>query len=181
MDKLEDYIRKNRDELNKHPVSPEIWRGIERRMQRGRSFYIKWISAAATIVIIMTTAVFFYNVERNNRAVSSEMNINEFVFNNTILSETEIYYNNQVNTLYREAAPILSLYPDIEKELDNDLFQLDSICSDIKKDLRDNIANQEVIEALINNYRLKIKILEDMLDQVKQSEASPGKKENHEL
>jgi hypothetical protein len=88
---------------------------------------------------------------------------------NPDLKETEIYYNNLVHNLYSEATPLLTGYPDLEKELLSDMSQLDSICTDIKKDLKDNVANQEVIEALINNYRIKIHILEDMLSILKEN------------
>jgi hypothetical protein len=39
--------------------------------------------------------------------------------------------------------------------------------------LKDNVDNQDVIEALINNYRIKIQILEDMLIVLKQNENNP--------
>ena len=74
---------------------------------------------------------------------------------NSQLKETEIYYNNLANSLYREATPMLTRNPEIEKELSTDISQIDSICSEIKKDLKDNVANQDVIEALIQNYRIK--------------------------
>ena len=90
-----------------------------------------------------------------------------FLQNNPQLKETEIYYNNLVNSLYKEATPLLTNNPDVRKELNNDLSHLDSICIDLKKDLKDNISNQEVVEALIRNYRIKIRILEDMVDSIK--------------
>ena len=44
-----------------------------------------------------------------------------------------------------------------------DLSELDSIYSSLKKDLRENIDNEQVLEAMIQNYRMKLKILEDLL------------------
>ncbi len=76
---------------------------------------------------------------------------------------------------------MLARYPEIQKELFTDISQLDSICSEIKKDLKDNVANQDVIEALIQNYRLKISLLEDMLEVLKENEANPEKSNDHEL
>jgi hypothetical protein len=101
--------------------------------------------------------------------------------NNPQLRETEFYYNNLVNSLYVEVAPQLKGYPEIRNEFLHDMSHIDSICTDIKKDLKDNVSNQEVIEALINNYRIKIQILEDMLGQLRQNENIPLNKESHEL
>jgi len=100
---------------------------------------------------------------------------------NPQLKETEAYYNNLVNSLYSEATPFLTNNPEIKKELNTDLAHLDSICIDIKKDLKDNISNQDVIEALVQNYRIKIRILEDMLNVLRENELNQVKKQNHEL
>jgi len=97
------------------------------------------------------------------------------------LKETEIYYNNLVNSLYSEATPMLTANPEIKKEFFSDISHLDSICSEIKKDLKDNVANQEVVEALIQNYRIKIRLLEEMLTMLKENKNNPDKKKSHEL
>ena len=52
---------------------------------------------------------------------------------------------------------------------------------DIKKDLKNNIANQAVVEALIQNYRIKIRILKDMLETLKANENNPEKKKSYGL
>jgi hypothetical protein len=182
MNRLEEYIRKNREELDQHTPSPEIWKGIRRGMERGRTYYIRWFSAAAMIIVIFATAALFYIGERRNNASTLSRNINaRLIKKNTLLNETEIYYNTQVNSLYQQASPLLTQYPGIEKEFASDMAHIDSICAEIKSDLKDNISNQEVIEALINNYRLKIRILEDMLDLINKEQTSPVKNEDYEL
>ena len=50
-----------------------------------------------------------------------------------------------------------------------DLSELDSIYGALQQDLRDNIANDEIVEAMIQNYILKIEILEDLLDYLDES------------
>jgi 3-hydroxyacyl-CoA dehydrogenase len=47
------------------------------------------------------------------------------------------------------------------------MSELDSLYSALKADLKDNVANQEVIEAIIENYRLRIAILEELLAELK--------------
>jgi len=82
------------------------------------------------------------------------------------LKETEFYYNNLVNLKMDELQPFLANIPGLEAEVQLDLSELDSIYSSLKEDLKDNIANDQVIEAMIQNYRLKIKILEDLLNDI---------------
>jgi len=99
------------------------------------------------------------------------------------LRETEIYYANKLNTLLKQARPLLTSNPGLEEELYSDLSRLDSLCLEIKHDLKDNISNQNVIEALILNYRIKVQILEDMLVILEERETvnSDNRSENEKL
>jgi hypothetical protein len=181
MDKIEDYIRNNRKDLDRYTPSPNDWKRIKAGLRKERSPLI-WLSAAAMIVVVLGTAVMFYIWENKGKSIYSNREINAIIQkSDPHLKETEIYYNNLVNNLYSEATPLLTEYPDIDKELLNDLSEIDRICAEIKKDLKDNIANQEVIEALINNYRIKIRLLEDILNVQKQNENDPENKNNHSL
>jgi len=181
MDKIENYIRNNRNDLDRYIPSPKSWKRIKAGLRKDRSLLI-WFSSAAMIVIILGTAAMFYVWENKGRSIFANREINSIIQkSDPLLKETEIYYDNLANNLYNEAAPLLTQYPGIDIELGNDLSEIDSICADIKNDLRDNIANQKVIEALINNYRIKIRLLEDMLNLLKRNENSKAKKNEQAL
>ena len=182
MDKLEEHIRKNRKDLDRYSPSSDIWKRIRKSLKKEKSYMKRWLSIAVMIVVILGTAIIFFKPEHRWSDSNRGKNNNE-VFSqiNPQLKETEIYYNNLVNSLYKEATPLLTKNPEIKKELNTDLSQLDSICSDIKKDLKDNVSNQDVIEALIQNYRIKINILEDMLTVLKTNENKHDKEKSHEI
>jgi hypothetical protein len=82
------------------------------------------------------------------------------------LHDAEVYYTNLVNQKLDELRPIIANCPSLEEELNIDLSELDSVYLELKTDLKDNMANQEVVEAIIENYRLKIRILEDLLSEM---------------
>ena len=179
MDKLEEHIRKNRENLDKYNPPAYIKRRIGNDLKMfvgtGRDLSLrKWISIAAMAVVVLGTSIVFLSRWRG----SDERIISKI---NPQLKETEIYYNNLVNSLYKEAAPLLIKNPDVSRELNSDLSHIDSIFVDLRKDLKDNIANQDVVEALIQNYRIKIQILEDMLTVLKEENNNPEKKKSHEL
>jgi len=182
MEKLEEHIRRNRDDLDRYDPPEGTWRKIRKELKKGKSMRRQWISIAAMIVVVLGTALILFrpefrwsDSERNN---SSDEGLTQL---SPQLKETEVYYNNLINSLYREATPLLTNNPELKKDLNTDLSQLDSICTDIKKDLKDNISNQDVVEAMIQNYRIKIRILEDMLKALKENENNPEKKKSHEL
>ena len=51
-----------------------------------------------------------------------------------------------------------------------DMEELDQAYEELKEDLKDNVANPAVIEAMILNYSVKLEILEDLLHQLKEKE-----------
>ncbi len=182
MDKLEEFIRKNREHLDRYSPSAGVWSKVKHDLRKEQPSAKKWFSIAAMVVLILCTGIILIRLGINRSASNSDIKADARLEQvNPHLKETEIYYNNLVNSLYHEATPLLTGNPEIKKELNSDISQLDSICSDIKKDLKDNVANQEVVEALIQNYRIKIRLLEDMLVVLKENENNPEKRKSHEL
>lgn len=182
MDRLEEHIRRNREDLDRYDTPEDLWKGIRRKMRKENSTNRQWLSIAAMFVVILGTALLLFRpVFRWSDSGRQSKNDGSSMQLNPQLKETEAYYNNLVNSLYSEATPLLTNNPEIRKELNTDLAHLDSICVDIKKDLKDNVSNKDVVEALIQNYRIKIRILEDMLTVLKDNEPNPVKKQNHEI
>ena len=182
MDELEDFILRNRDDLDRHSPREEAWEGIEKGLRKSRISTALWLSSAAMILIMLGTSVVYYIAERKTSSLLKETTGNSLLLSaDPGFRETEIYYNNLIKDLYNEAVPLLTSDPELESELIQDLSKLDTICIEIKKDLKDNVSNQEVIEALINNYRIKIRILNEMLLLLKQNDTIPDKSTDHEL
>ena len=62
-----------------------------------------------------------------------------------------------------------------------EMKNLDMIYMELKTDLKDNVSNKEVIEALIVNYRVRIQILEEMLMILKEEEGNNKKINRNEI
>lgn len=71
--KLEDFIRNNKNAFDEYTPSDALWQRIEGRLDvvkdipaKGKVFVLKsWMKVAAVIALLMTTAVVFYNLNRN--------------------------------------------------------------------------------------------------------------------
>ena len=162
-DKFEEFIRNNKAEFDFREPRPELWNEVEKSILRKKA--IRWrfyLSRAAAVLVIFAASFIaqrtWINVKENiaERKNAVEIDIPE-------LREAEMYYSGMINTMLEHVKPLLAEYPSLEEELETDLSELDSIYDGLKNDLRDNIANHEVIEAMIQNYRLRIVILEDLL------------------
>jgi len=167
-DRLEQYISENRDQFDFHDPDERVWNGINKKIHRGYKLpsLKKVISWAAVILITFGASYLLQEfLHRNNTATDikdkkhQKLEIPE-------LQEAEIYYANLVDEKIIEIEPLLAGQPELGNALKNDLAKLDSICTELKGDLKDNIANDEVVEAMIQNYRLKLEILEDFLQQL---------------
>lgn len=170
MDKLEKYITENRSELDRHTPDPDIWNRIDHG-KSGRSVSIRTIAnwAAIIAVLVTSTLLIYSNIKGNPAGVTPE------------LLESELYYSQKVDKLLNEARPYLSSYPAINEDIMFEISNLDSLYLEIRKDLKDNISNDEVIEALIMNYRIKIQILEEMLGILKEGDTKNEKIISHEI
>jgi hypothetical protein len=162
-DKFEEYIRNNREEFDFHEPKSGLWKEIEKSVSVRKT--LRWrfyLSRAAAVIIIFTASFIAQRVWINSKQKVAQKEA-EVEINIPELREAEIYYTSMINAKLEEVKPLLSKYPSLEEELQTDLSELDSIYEGLKDDLKDNIANHEVIEAMIQNYRLRIAILEDML------------------
>ncbi len=180
-DRLEKFIDENRDSFDS--ISPaeadRIWGKIERngiRKTKG-SVYLKYFSRAAAILVIFGLSYVFHDymdIGRESRIADEKMNnIYEQI---PELKEAETYYSNLVSNTMREIKPFLTSNPQISKDINQDLTELDSIYHSLKNDLKDNVANDQIIEAMIQNYRLKLQILEDLKAEIKHEKLSENEK-----
>jgi len=172
MDRLERFVRENRDKLDRYEPSPRVWDKIQGRRIFISKKLLTGLSAAAILTLVLGTAMFLYS-SAHRRNDPSGLTVE--------IKEMELFYNSAASTLYMQAKPMLTRQPEIERELDNDLKQIDKICSEIKNDLKDNVDNQEVIKALIQNYTTKVRILEDMLRVLNENENNTEKQKSNEL
>jgi len=153
-DRLEDFVRDHRQDFDMFEPNDELWAGIEKKMDKTRKHNFKFYlskAAAVAAIFVLSLMVQQYFWRSNREVVIPE------------LQEAEVYYSNLISMKMEQVKPMLSAHPGLEEELQHDLTELDSIYKNLKEDLKDNVANQEVLEAMIENYRLRISILEEMV------------------
>lgn len=183
MDKLEQFIRDNREHLDRYEPDPAIWSKVVTIEPAKAGIRIRDIVLrAAMLIFIVASSWFIYSVTSGGSANGSGRISSSARRASPELTETENYYNTRVNNLLREARPYLTSNPGLESELMSEISQLDSLMAGIRNDLKDNISNQEVIEALIMNYRIKVQLLEEVLIILRDPEkVNNDNKEHYEL
>ena len=175
-DRLEDFVRQHREEFDLREPDPSVWLKInpanapvvkEKRPMR-------WLRVAAAIAVIFagSSAGIYFLTGGNNEAdlYSQELYME--------MQETEAFYTMMVSDRYEELKPYLASDPLANEMLSADMEELDEVYHELKNDLKDNISNPEVIEAMVLNYRIKLEILEDLLNQLKEKENQDYEKDD---
>lgn len=163
-DSFEQFVRDNREEFDNLEPDISVWKRLKKELSVNHSFRWYVYLRRAAVVIVIFTLSYFAN-EMVHRFKDSQ---SRSVAREGIPGLNEAYYINLVNQKLDELKPVFENCPSLREELNYDLSELDSVYADLKRDLKDNVANQEVIEAIIENYRLKISILEDILNEMSQ-------------
>jgi len=187
-DKLEKYVTENKASFDVYEPGEDAWNKIASKIKKTRVYHLNYktvLVRVAAVLIIFFSSYYFHSYmhnRKNNERFALKDKIQENLFINPEMVETEAYYTNLVSDKLVELRQYTNTYPEIENDVKYDLNELDSVYTEIKKDLKDNVANDEVIEAMIQNYRLKLKILEDLLEQLKQSQNSnQNEQQIHEI
>jgi hypothetical protein len=177
MDKFEKYVVDHRAEFDVYEPSPELWHTINRPVLHTSNNF--WLWKAAAILIIFGASFWANTFIRNAKhsALKADVSGSE----SPKIAETEKYYSGLIKTKLQEMQNVLTSYPQLKNDLRHDFSELDSAYRDMKKDLKDNVSNQEVIEAMIQNYRIKLKLLEQIQQELQNQNDKNKKPRSHEM
>lgn len=158
-----------------HEPSPDIWEKIKQKReikQAGSStinsfrFYLLRIAA---VLLIATLSIIAYDrITKNKQEKPIAGNENERMMDPEIveLMEAEVYYTNQLNLKMKKLESYSTDFKDIRDDVLSDFKELDAAYIELVDELGSDIYKQEVIESMIEVYRLKLKILEEVLKQL---------------
>lgn len=165
MKKLENFIRDNRDDFDSKLPSVDLWDKIESQLseKESRRFNVwKLTASIAAVLVIALAGAFFLNKDSGNDRRFA--NISDPEMKN--LLETEAFYSEKVSSKINEIEKCYKIYPDLKVDIENDLNELDNMYKELENDLKDNFYNKEVIEAMIQNNRLRLEMVDRVLDQI---------------
>jgi hypothetical protein len=181
MDRLEKFVTEHREEFDVYEPNEGLWERI-RKPEVSQIKTISWFWKAAILLLVFGASFWAQQhmkdqkqqiLVKDNRT-NPEMAIPE-------LAEANKYYNGLIQAKLSEVQKALVSYPEIKKDMRHELSELDSVFQSLKNDLKDNISNPEIIEAMIQNYRLKLNLLEQIQTELQeQNSKNSTKKERHE-
>jgi hypothetical protein len=165
MRKLEDFMRDNRDDFDSELPSSELWDKIESNLEKrgkGKHKFLKIASAVAAVLILAIIGTYMLKPQSDN--YNRYANITDPELKN--LLETEAFYAQKVSSKVGEIQKCYKIHPELKMDIENDLNELDNMYHSLEKDLNDNLYNREVIEAMIQNNRFRLEMVDRVLNQI---------------
>ena len=171
MDKLEKFIQENSDSFNEHKADKaKMWKAIATELEQPKSRVIPlWrklpFQIAVSLLILLGIAG-VYNMNTKKAPVN---------YANKELQQIDSYYQNIVEAQVKLVQNDKHLSAKNKEEFLKFMVELDKEDAILKLDLADNLDNQQVLSAIIKNYKKRIELIENLLNQINAS-----KKDTHE-
>ncbi|GAA5037311.1 hypothetical protein GCM10011506_33490 [Marivirga lumbricoides] len=167
-DKLEEFIGNNRNAFEEEFDSSKGWEAIEKQItpslkDKKSTRKINWYAAASIALLLTVSWLIVDRISLNDRVNELE----SLTVDGRSYKEIESYYTQTINTksqLVKEKASQID-YP-IEQDLD----ELQRNYEALKLQLKDGVAHQKIVDAMIFNLRTQIEVLNaqlEILEEVK--------------
>jgi hypothetical protein len=178
--KIEHFITENRVLFDIETPHLKVWSGIEKRLEGVKEYGVVrmgwWRQAAAAVALLVVGAylgVYFTNKTENTAIVQAAKEVAPD------LNEAENFYNQKVES---KLTQLVSYNPDPSPQgvlgtVMADLNQLDEIQEELKEELRRAPAStrEEIVRRLIENYQIKLGILERVLNHIEEHQTDNQK------
>ncbi len=182
-DKLEQYILANRDEFDSLEPSEKLWDGIIKVKKKPKVISInglKWAVRVAAVIVIFVGSYYFHDYRSQQKQLSQfNSSLEEGAQLYNTLVEAELYYTAQIGIETEKLYQLTAGNSFVREEIQDELKELDKEFRVLKEDLKDGADNEDIIAAMIQNYRLKLSILQDMMYQLQ--EVKKEKSTNDEI
>lgn len=177
-DMLEDFVWQHREEFDTEEPPVDMFSRISAELQKREEkkevkirplYYVRRVAAAAVILLAGYGLVRIALDLKSDTAEDESFAETEIREKNpsTELGETMLYYVSQVNSKRQELEKKAEQYPEIANEIKVEFNELDAEFKNLENDLKENVSNAEVLEAMIHTARIKLEILEDMQQELK--------------
>jgi len=163
MDKLEKFITQNKESFNDSDPNPLIWFEVEKKLDSGKKAKVRRlyriVAVAASFIIVLGFGMLIganLNSSSDADLLAENEQYQEF-------QQAESYFQKQVNV----KLDLIEEHPE-SQEVKDDLTQLDAVYNEMKAELLSspNKDNSAIIQAMIENYQIRINMLEKILNNI---------------
>lgn len=160
MDNLKKFISQNKDEFDIHEPSFNHFEKFKDKMLNGNNHNINYKNIIASIISVAALYFLFFWIAPDNFVIHTENRPSKEYF------ETENYYRNSLNKKMKVYTQ-LSGKAEADKSVLNELNDLNEEYEVLEQELNQSDNDQRIISAMVNNYRLRINLLDEVISVLK--------------
>ncbi|EDP96845.1 hypothetical protein KAOT1_16818 [Kordia algicida OT-1] len=162
-DELKNYIQSHKNQFDDHSINEvdklALWEKISEQLpetpKKGIPLWKKASFRVAAAIVLLFGCLFLY-FNTNKTAGEYDMVSDEF-------RQIDTHYKSLVQNQIQLVKTSANLSKQEQEAFLSHIDTLDKEYIKLKKELKQGVNNQLIIEAIINNYRKKIQLMEDLL------------------
>lgn len=167
-DKLDNFIGENRSAFEEEFESSKSWKAIEKKINphnNEKKFIrnINWYAAASIVLLLTVGWLVIDRIALNDKVNQLE----SLTVDGRSYSEIESYYTQTINT---KSQMVKEKASQIDYPIEQDLDKLHENYTALKLQLKEGVAHQKIVDAMILNLRTQIEVLNaqlEILEEVK--------------
>ncbi len=169
MDNFEKHIRENTPQFDEHKADKaKLWKNIVKELKAEEPKVIPlwkspWIKVAASILLILGIAVVI------GLSGIGQDNTMETNYVSKELLDIDIHYKNLVSYQVELVQNHPKLSDEDKTEFLSFMEELEEEYAVLKLEMQKNLDNEQVLEAIIGNYKKRIELIENLLTQINDS------------
>ncbi len=167
MNKLEEYIRSHREEIDSFEPSQGHMERFRSRLKPERvSFFTRipyGLRVAAVLLLVAVSSVIIY--EQVQRYYTGRLEALEAMLPGEYL-EAQLYYTSLIKEKYSEIDHLNITDPEGKKILMDELKEMDRLFQSLLKDLETNPSDERVLSAMIAHYQTKLEVMSQIIQQL---------------
>lgn len=173
MNSLEDYIKENRAAFDaQEPAEGHMDRFLNRLPNKKNNmiFYVRTIGVAAAFTLLITLSSLYIHDQWFDNQGPKLPTLADAGFE---YAEAEAYFISTINN-QKQMINDLSI-GDLLKErvqFEKEMHVMDSLYAQLQHDLQTNPDDPRVINAMINHYQIRIKVMQRIVVQLKDAQKS---------
>jgi hypothetical protein len=164
MDKLEKYIRENRESFDDKVPRSDVWHKINDQLEDSETSSIHmstylWRAAA----IVLFVAVVWLLVDKNYRDDQDTQITRIYDEQQIEFEDVESFYMQEIEEKQKLIIQFVSDNPDVDKNLLGEIDHLDSTYQVLKLQAEEGYS-EKILDAMVINLQMRIDILNQQLD-----------------
>ena len=169
MDNFERFIKENKQAFDVHKADQDkLWQGIASQLDEESKPKVipLWKSsklriAASVILLLGLSLMTFLMVQQPDTTMEG--------YASEELLEIDMHYQNLVFQQVQLVKNHPRLSTEDKEEFLSFMDELDEEYGQLKLEMQNNLDNERVLEAIVNNYKKRIELIENLLEQISAS------------